>query len=96
MEEKHYMSKAEYKKYNGRYAKLLCDKIAELGEQSIIMDKEYMDKLTEYSIALMERLKRLSKDEIDLLKEYVCGKCKENRDYLPAKNVFSFKEMLGW
>ena len=95
MSKKNYMSKTEFQNFPEKTAKKLCDKIAGLTEQSLIMDREYMDKLTEYSIALMEQLKLLSENEIEPLKEYVSEKCKVNRDYLAAKNVFSFKEMYG-
>lgn len=83
------------KKYKGKSARWLCDKIARLSEQYHTMDKVGLDKVTECSIALMDRLKQLTEDEIYLLKGYVYDRYKEDKNYLAAKNVFSLKEMYG-
>lgn len=100
MEEMHHINLNErfdraLKKYKGKSARWLCDKIARLSEQCNTMDKAGLDKVTECAVALMERLKHLTEDEICLLKGYVYDKYEENKDYLAAKNVFSLKELYG-
>ena len=83
------------KKYKGKSARWLCDKIARLSEQYNTMDKYGLEKVTECSIALMDRLKQLTDDELCLLKGYVYDRYEEDKNYLAAKNVFSLKEMYG-
>ena len=83
------------RKYKGKSARWLCDKIARLSEQYSAMDKVGLEKVTECSIALMDRLKQLTEDEICLLKGYVYDRYEEDKNYLAAKNVFSLKEMYG-
>lgn len=99
MEERHHIISETFnralKKYEGKSAKWLCDKIARLSGQFNAIDKEGLDKVAECSVALMERLKHLTEEEIYLLRGYVCDKYEEDKDYLAAKNVFFLKEMYG-
>lgn len=100
MEENHHIDLTERyvrarEKYKGKSAKWLCDKIARLSENCNDMNKDVLEKVTECSIALMDRLKCLSEDELDLLKGYVYDMYEEDKNYLAAKNVFSLKELYG-
>lgn len=100
MEEWHHIDHGElferaHDKYSGKSAKWLCDKLARLSGQFDALDKNASEKIEECSVALMERLKHLTEEEIELLKGYVYDKYEENKDYLTAKNVFSLKEIFG-